>query len=60
MIKVLHSREAYKTYASFCVNVAAGWFLAIFISQSYFDLTVRLFACIIAVYTAIFLERKSL
>jgi energy-converting hydrogenase Eha subunit C len=43
-------------FAGFCVNVAAAYFLAIFVAQNAGELTTRMVLCILSSYMTISLE----
>jgi hypothetical protein len=45
--------------AGFCVNVAAAYFVGIFIAQDMSTLTERIFVCILTSYMAITLEMMA-
>ena len=44
-------------FADFCVNIAAGYFVAIFISTDVFTLTNRVLIFILSSYIGIFMKR---
>lgn len=57
MVEIIFSKEAFKTYAGFLTNVSAAWFISVFLSNSFLELTWRTVATILALYLAIVLER---
>lgn len=59
MRNILLSSKTFGIYASFCTDLAAGWFLAGFIAPDIFALTKSLVLSIMYLYLAIILEHSS-
>ena len=58
MIKVIFSKQAFKVYSGFLVNISAALFLSVPLSHSFGELTWRVLLTIISLGFAITSERK--